>query len=173
MTIYNTALSSVQSLSRVRLCVTPQTAAQWASLLFTHSQSLLKLMSIELVMPCKHVILCHPLLLLPSIFPASGSFPVSQLFASGGQDIGASAPVLPMNIQDWFPLGLTGLISCSPRDSQESSPTPQLRSIISSAFSLLYGPTLTPTHDYWGNHTILLTIGAKLNSRSLKPIHLS
>ena len=72
-----------------------------------------QLMSIESVMPSNHLILCHPLLLLPSIFPASGSFPVSQLFASGGQSIGASAStsVLPMNIQDWFHLGLTGLIS--------------------------------------------------------------
>ena len=78
-------------------------------------------------------------------FPASGSFLMSWLSAWGGPSIGgsASASVPLMNIQDWFPLGLTGLISCSPRDSQESSPTPQLRSIISSAFSLLYGPTLT------------------------------
>ena len=64
-----------------------------------------------------------------------------------------------MNIQDWFPLGLTGLISLSPRDSQESSPKkkesspePQLKSINSSALSLLYGPTLTFIHDYWKNH---------------------
>ena len=65
------------------------------------------------------------------------SFPVSQFFVSGGQSIGvsASASVLPMNIQDWFPLGLTDLISCSPRDSQESSPTPQFKSINSSTLS--------------------------------------
>ena len=64
-------------------------------------------------------------------FSASGSFPMSQFFTSGGQSIGISALalVLPMNIQDWFPLGWTGLISCSPRDSKESSPTPQLKSI--------------------------------------------
>ena len=68
-------------------------------------------MSLELVIPSNHLILCCPLLLLPSIFPASGSFPVSWLFASGGQSFGASAWVLPMNIQGWFPLGLTGLIS--------------------------------------------------------------
>ena len=61
--------------------------------------------------PSNHLTLCHPLLLLPSIFPASGYFPMSQFFSSGGQSIGASASVLPMNIQDWFPLGLTGLIS--------------------------------------------------------------
>ena len=71
-------------------------------------------------------------------FPASGSFPRSQFFTSSGQSIGvsASASVLPMNIQDWFPLGWTGLISCSPRDSKESSPTLQLKSIHSTL--LLY-----------------------------------
>ena len=64
-------------------------------------------------------------------FPSSGSFPVSWLFASGGQSIRASAAasVLPVNIQGWFPLGLTGLISCSPGNSQESSPAPQFKSI--------------------------------------------
>ena len=91
---------------------TPWTAAHQASLSFTISQSLLKLMSIESVIPSNHLILCRSLL-LPSIFPASGSFLVSQFFASGGQSIGvsASASVLPMNIQDWFPLGWTGWIS--------------------------------------------------------------
>ena len=84
-------LSSVQSLSRVRLFAAPWTAAHQASLSITNSQSLLKLMSVESVMPSKHLILCHPLLLLPSIFPASGAFPRSQFFASGGQSIGASA----------------------------------------------------------------------------------
>ena len=72
-------------------------------------------------------------------FPASGSFPMSQLFISGGQSIGVSAStsVLPMNIQGWFPLGLNGLILQS-RDSQESSPTPQFKSINSSVLSFLY-----------------------------------
>ena len=89
-------------LSHVRLFVTPWTAAQQASLSSTNTQSLLKLMSIKLLMSCNYLILCCPLLLLPSIFPASGSFPMSQFFASGGQSIGASASasVLPMNIQD-------------------------------------------------------------------------
>ena len=73
-------------------------------------------------------------------FSASGSFPMSQLFASGGQSIGASASVLPMNIQRWFPLGLTALIFLL-RDSQESSPAPQFKSINSIALSLLYGST--------------------------------
>ena len=78
-------------------------------------------------------------------FPASGSFPVGQLFKSGGQSIGvsASALVLPMDIQDWFPLRWTGWISLQYKDSQESSPTPQFKSINSSALSLLYSPALT------------------------------
>ena len=101
--------SSVQSLSCVRLLATPWTAACQASLSITNSRSLLKLMSIELVMPSNHLILCHPLLLPSSIFPASGSFKMSQFFVSGGQSIGvsASASVFPMNTQDWFPLGWT------------------------------------------------------------------
>ena len=76
---------------------------------------------------------------------------MNWLFASGGQSIGASASVLPMNIQDGFPLEWTGWISFSPRDSQESSPTPQLKSINSSALSLFYGTALTSVHDYWKN----------------------
>ena len=81
--------------------VTTWTAAHQAFLSLTNSWSLLKLMSIESVMPSNHLILCHPLLLLPQSFPAAGSFPMSQLFASGGESIGASvsASVLPMNIQ--------------------------------------------------------------------------
>ena len=84
-------------------------------------------------------------------FPASGSFPVSQFFASGGQsiEVSALASVLPMNTQDWFPLGWT----CSPRDSQESSPKPQFRSISSSALSFLYSPTLTSIYGYWKNNS--------------------
>ena len=101
----------VQLLSCVWLFVTPWTAAWLASLSFTISQSLLILMSVELVMPSNHLILCHPLLFLPSIFPAAGSFPMSWIFASGGQSIEASASVLPMNIQGWLCLGLTGLNS--------------------------------------------------------------
>ena len=107
-----------QSLTHVQLFVTP---AHQASLTFTISQSLLKLMSTEAVMPSNHLILCCPFLLLPSIFPSIRVFPVSQLFTSDGQIIWASASswVLPMNIQGWFPLGLTSLISLQTRDSQE------------------------------------------------------
>ena len=104
--------SSVQSLSHVRLFATPWTAAHQASLSITNSWSSLRLMSIESVMPLNHLILCHPLL-LPSILPSIRVFPMSQFFTSGGQTIrvSASASVLPMNIQNWFPFGLTGFIS--------------------------------------------------------------
>ena len=99
--------------------VTPRTAAHQASLTFTISWSLLKLMSIRSVIPSKHPILCCPFSSCPQCFPALGSFTMSQLFESGGQIIGASALVLPLNIQGWFPLELTGFISFTPRDSQE------------------------------------------------------
>ena len=99
---------------------------------------------------------CHPTIsssIIPlssylQSFPASGSFPISWFFTSSGQSIGASASVLPINIQDWFPLRLTGLISLSPTDSQESFPTLQFKSINSLALSFLYSPTLTSIHDY-------------------------
>ena len=91
---------------------------------------------------------------LQSFLP-SGSFPMSRIFASGGQSIGvsASASGLPMNNQGWPPLGLTGLISCRPRDSQDSSPTPQFKSIDSLALNLHYGLTLTSAPYYWKNHS--------------------
>ena len=104
----------VQSLSCVQLFVTSWTAASQDSLSFTISQGLLKLISIEAVLPSNHLILCHSLVLLPSIFPSIRVFAsMSWLFATGGRSVGASAPasVLPMNIQGWFPLGLTSLIS--------------------------------------------------------------
>ena len=122
---------------------TPWTATCQGSLSITNSRSLLKLKSIELVMPSNCLILCCPLLLLPSIFPSishlSQSFPMNQLFASGGQSIGVSAStsVLPMNIQEWFPLGLTGGSPCSPRGSWESSLIPPFKCINSSVLSIL------------------------------------
>ena len=97
-----------------RVHVTPWTVARQAPLSFTVSQNLLKFMSIESVMPSNHLILYHPFLLLCSIFPSIRVFSkMSQLFASGGRSFGASAAssVLPVNIQGWFPLGLTCLIS--------------------------------------------------------------
>ena len=99
--------SSVQLLSHVQLFATPWITARQASLSITNSWSLLKLMSIESVMPSSHLILCRRLLLLPPIPPASGSFLVSQLFAWGCQStvVSASASVLPMDTQDWVGLG--------------------------------------------------------------------
>ena len=106
-------ISSVQSFSHVRLFVTPWNAAHQASLSITNSRSPHKSMCIESMMPSNHLILCRPLLLLPSIFPASGSFQMSQFFAPGGQSIegSASTSVLPMNTQDWYPLGWTSWTS--------------------------------------------------------------
>ena len=104
---------------------------------------------------------CDPTI-LSSVVPFSShlqsflrSFLMSQFFTSGGQSIGVSAStsVIPMNIQDWFPLGLTGLIHLQLRDSQEFSPTPQFKSINSLVLSFLYSPTLTSIHDYQKNHS--------------------
>ena len=104
---------SVQSLSHVQLFVTPWTAARQASLSITNSPSLLKPMSIELVMPSNYLILCRPILFLPSIFPSIRVFSNESVLHISGQSTGASssASVLPITIQDWFPLGWTGLIS--------------------------------------------------------------
>ena len=106
---------------------------------------------------------CHPTISssvvlffsCPQSFLASRSLPMSHLFTSGDQSIGASttASVLPVNIQDWFPWGLTGLISFSPGDSQESSPGPWSETINSLVLSLAWGPTLTSVHHYWKNHS--------------------
>ena len=113
-------------------------------------------MSIESVMPSRHLILCLPLLLLPSMFPSI--FP-SQFFASGGQSIGVSAStwVLPKTIQDWFPLGWTGLILQSKGLSRVFSNTAvQKHQFL--ALSFLYSPTLTSIHDYWKNHSFVSKI---------------
>ena len=98
------SISSVQSPSCIRLFVTPRTTAHQASLCITNSWSLLKLMSIESVMPSNHLILCHPLLLLPSIFPSIKVFSNESALCIRGQSTGvsASASVLPMNIHDWI-----------------------------------------------------------------------
>ena len=140
----------------VRLFVTPWTAASQASLSITNSWSLLKFMSIESVMLSNHFILCCPLL-LPSIFPSIRVFSndsVLQFFTSGGQSIGVSASVsvLPVNIQDWFPLGRTGWISLQSKGlSRVSNITVQ--SISSLVLNFLYGPSLTSIYDYWKNHS--------------------
>ena len=151
----NQCAPSVKLLSRVRLFATPWTAACQTSLSITNSWSLLKLMSIESVMPSNHLILCRPLLLPHQSFPTSGSFQMRQFLASGCQSIGvsASASVLPMNIQYWFPLGWTGLISLHFKGLSKSSPIPQFKSINSSVLSFLYSSTLTSLHDQWTNHS--------------------
>ena len=106
---------------------------------------------------------CHPTIFSSVLssscilsFSVSESFPVSWIFASGGQSIGASAStsVLPMNIQDWFPLLWTGWISLQSRDSQESSPTPQFKSINSLALTFLHSPALTSICDHRKNHSL-------------------
>ena len=107
---------SVQFSSVAKLCLSlcnPMNCSTPGLPVITNSQSPPKPMCIESVMPFNHLFLCHPLLHPPSIFPISGSFPMSQLFPSGGQiiEVLASASVFPMNIQDSFPLGLTGWIS--------------------------------------------------------------
>ena len=126
----------VQLLSCLWLFVTPWTAACQTPLSSTIFQSLLKFMSVELVMPSNHLILCHPLLPLPSIFHSIRVFSNKSTLCMGGQSIGASASVLPMNTKGWFPLELTVLIYLHPRDSQESSSASQLESISSLVLSL-------------------------------------
>ena len=146
-------ISSVLSLSRRRLFAIPWTVVCQASLSITNSWSLLKLMSIELMMPSNHVILCHPLILPPSIFPSIRVFSKESVlhirwpkYCCFGFNISPSSEYsgLISFRMDWSP--------CSPRDSQESSPTLQFRSINSLALSFLYSPTLTSIHDYWKNH---------------------
>ena len=97
-----------------------------------------------------------PFSFLLQSFPASGSFQISQLFTSCGQSIGISAAtsVLPMNTQDWSPLEWTGWISFQSKDSQESSPTPQFKSISSLVLGFLYSTTFTSTYDYRKNHSL-------------------
>ena len=109
---FSVCFSSIQSLGHVQLFATPWTAIRQASLFITNSQSLLKLMSIESVRPSNHLILCCPLLFLPSIFPSIWFFSNKLALRIQWPSIGASASasVLPMNIQDWLPWGLTGLI---------------------------------------------------------------
>ena len=144
--------SSVQSLTHIRLFATPWTAARQTSLSIANSWSLLKLISVESVMPSNHLILCCPLLLLPSIFPNIRVFSNESALRSRWPKYWSfSFSISPSNE---YP----GLISfrmvgspCSPRDSQKSSPTPRFKSIDSSVLSFRYSPTLTFIHDYWKN----------------------
>ena len=145
----------VQLLSHAWPLVTPWTAACQNSLSFTISPNLFKLMSLESVMASNHLILCHPLLLLLSVFPSIR--------------VSSNESALRIRWQNYWsfsfsispPHEYSGLISCKfywfdpchPRNSQESSTAPQFESISSLVLSLLYGPTLTSVHDYWKNHS--------------------
>ena len=148
--------SSVQSLSRFQLFATPWIAACQASLSITNSRSSLRLTSIESVMPSSHLILCPPLVFLPPIPPSIRVFSNESTLHMRWPSIGVSALVLvlPMTTQAWSPSEWTGWTSWSPRDSEESSPTPQFKSINSSALSFLHSPTLTSIHDRWKNHSL-------------------
>ena len=147
--------SSVQSLSHVQLFATPWTAARQASLSITNSLSLPKLKSIKSVMPSNHLIFCRPLLLLSSIFPSirwewvSSSHQVATVLG-----VSASASVLPMNTQDWSPLGRTGWISLQSKGPTRVFSNTTVQSINSSALSFLYSPTLTSIHDHWKKHSL-------------------
>ena len=128
---------SDQSLSRVWLFETPWIAASQASLPITNSRSSLRLTSIESVMPSSHLILCHPLLLLPSIPPQSESFLMSQLFSWGGQSTGVSAwaSFLPKKSQGWSPSEWTGWISLQ-----------------SKGLSRVFSNTTVQKHQFFGAH---------------------
>ena len=148
----NRIFSSVQSLSRVQLFATPWIPVHQASLSITNSLSSLKLTSIESVMPSSHPI---PFSSCPQSVPASESFPMSQLFASSGQSTGAptSASVLPMNIQGWFPLRLTSLISLQSKGlSSLLNTTVQKHQFFGAQPSS--SPTLTSIHDNRKNHSL-------------------
>ena len=143
----------VQSPSRVPLFVTPTDCSMQGLLSLTISRSLPEFMSIASVIPSSHLILSCPLFLLPSVFPSIKDFSVSQLFASDDQ-------ILEFQLQHQsfqsvfridFPQDWLIWSPCCPRDSQESSPTPQLKGINSSALSFLYSPALTSICDYWKN----------------------
>ena len=149
------SFGSIHSLSHVQLFATPWTAACQASLSITNSWRLLKFISIESVMPSNHLILCHPLLLLPSILPSvmvisdeSGLCIRWTKYWTFSFSIGPTSEhsgFISFRIDVGYP--------CSPRDSKESSPTPQFKNISSLALSYLYGPTLISIPDYWKNHS--------------------
>ena len=119
------------------------------------SWNLLKLLSIEALMPSSYLISHCPLFFLPSVFPSIRIFSIESARHIRWQSIGASASasVLPLDIQSWFPVELTGWSPCSPRDSQEFSPTPQFQSINSSVVNFLYIPTLPSVPGYWKSHS--------------------
>ena len=144
-------------LSHIRLFATPWTAACQASLSSTISQSLFKLMSIESVMSSNHLILCQPLLLLPSIICSIRVFSSESILCIMWPEYWSFRfSISPSNEHPRTDLLQDGLVGspCSPRDSQESCPTPQFKSINSSALSFLHSPTLTSIRDHWKNHSL-------------------
>ena len=148
--------SSVQ-FSRVRLFATPWIVARQASLSITNSQSSLRLMSIESVMPSSHLTSVVPFSSCPQSFPASESFLMSQLFTWGGQNTGLSAleSFLPHKSQSWSPLEWTGWISLQSQGTLKSHlQHHNSKSINSSALSFLHSSTLTSIHDHWKNHSL-------------------
>ena len=132
-------------------------AVRQASLSITNSQSFLKIVSIKSVIPYSHLILCHSFLFLPSIFPRTKGFSIESVLHIRWPQywISASASVLPTNIQDWFPLGLTRLISLQSKGLSRVFSTPQFKSISSSALKVINGPALTSIHDCWKNHSFV------------------
>ena len=151
-----TDISSVQSLSHVRLFAIPWITARQASLSITNSRSLFKLMSIASVMPSNHLILCHTLLLLPSIFPSIRVFSnESTLRMRWPKYWSFSFSIIPSKEHsglisfrmDWLDL-------LAVQGTQKSSPTPQFKSINSLALSFLHSPTLTSIHDHRKNHSL-------------------
>ena len=151
------SFSSIQSLSHVRLFAMPWTAVHQASLSITNSRSSLKLTSINSVMPSSHFILSHTLLPLPSIPPSIRVFSNESTQCMRWQKHWSfSISIIPSKEHpglisfrmDWLDL------PCSPRDSKESSLTPQFKSINSLVLSFLHSPTLTSIHDHWKNHSL-------------------
>ena len=147
--------SSVQSLGHVQLFVTPWTTAHQASLYITKSKSLLKHMSMESVMPSNDLILCRPLLLLPSIFPSIRVLSnESVLHIRWPKYWSFSFSISPSNeYSGLISFRLNWLDILAVQGTLESSPTPQFKSISSLVLSFSYGPALTSIHDYWKNHS--------------------
>ena len=165
--LHRSQFSSVQSLGCVQLFATPWTVACQASLSITDSRSLLKLMSIESVMPSNHHILCHPLLLLPSIFPRIRVFSDESALCIRWPSIGVSisASVLLMNIQDWLPFKWTGLISLLSKEFSRAFSNTTVQKHQFFALSFLYSPTLTSGLFCWVS-AFLLEVTADSSKQS-------
>ena len=146
--------SSVQSPCHVCLFATPWTVARQASLSITNSWSPPKLMSVEVVMPSNHLILCHPLLLLPSIFPSIRVFSnESVLCIRWPKSWSFSLSISPSNEYSGLISKMNWLDLLAVQGTLKS-PTPQFKTINSLTFSFLYSPILTSIHDYWKNYSL-------------------